>query len=127
MVSQLLPIWYENMPEETSFLVPMLNFSWKYISYLLLALVYAWPVLLLLNRWLKENIFYMRLVAFLILTGLWIERWWLVSAVLKPENIRFGWTELIPTLVFAITMAVGVLLSLKSLSSYSVSTVSGYE
>lgn len=113
MYCQLLPIWYENLPDETSFLIPRFNLSWKYISYLLLALVYIGPVLLLLNRWLKQNIVFMGMLSLLLFIGMWIERWWLVSAVFE-KNIVFGWEEIGITMSFVIVMAVGIALSVRS-------------
>lgn len=114
MFSQLLPIWYENLPEETTFLIPRMNLAWKGISYALLALVYLGPVILLLNSRLKQNRIYMASVSFLILTGMWIERWWLVSAVFEKNKVLFGFQEIIPALAFAFIMLTGILIVIRS-------------
>ena len=106
MFSQLLPIWYENMPEETRFLVGRMNLAWKYISMALLVLVYLGPVLFLLNRWVKENRIYMGVISLLILTGMWIERWWLVSAELSRHKIEFGLPDILVTAIF-ISLTIG--------------------
>lgn len=49
MFSQLLPIWYENLPDETVFLISRMNLAWKGISYLLLIIIYLGPVIFLLH------------------------------------------------------------------------------
>jgi hypothetical protein len=113
MFSQLLPIWYENLPEETVFLIPRINLTWKPISFLLLGLVYLGPVLLLLNRWVKQNTISMGAISLLILIGMWIERWWLVSAVFEKDKILFGWEEIVPTIVFAGLMMTGIMLIIR--------------
>jgi len=95
MYCQLLPIWYENMPEETRYLVPRMNdvTHWPKISVVLLALVYLGPLVLLLTRNAKRSYAYTGTIAGLILAALWLERWWLVMPSLG-EPLRFGPSEL---------------------------------
>lgn len=100
MFSHLFPIWYENLPQETSFLIPRMNLAWKKISYILLAAVYVGPVLLLLSRRSKQNKWLLLLISLMVIFGMWVERWWLVSAVFEREQVLFGWSELIPFLAF---------------------------
>jgi hypothetical protein len=87
MYSQLLPIWYENMPKETRFLTPRLNWitSWPAISVVLLIVVYLGPLVLFLPRRGKRSRPYVAVVAALVLIAMWLERWWLVMPSLdKP-------------------------------------------
>ena len=95
MYCQLLPIWYENMPQETRYLVPRMNevTYWPNISIVLLALVYLGPLVLLLTRSAKRSAAYTGTVAGLILAALWLERWWLVMPSLG-EPLRFGLAEI---------------------------------
>jgi len=95
MYCQLLPIWYENMPQETRYLVPRMNdvTYWPNISIVLLALVYLGPLVLLLRRDAKRNYTYAGTIAGLILAALWLERWWLVMPSLG-EPLRFGFAEI---------------------------------
>ncbi len=95
MYCQLLPIWYENMPEETRYLVPRMNYvtHWPNISIVLLALVYLGPLVLFLRRDAKRSYVYTGTIAGLILAALWLERWWLVMPSLG-EPLRFGLPEL---------------------------------
>ena len=80
MYSQLLPIWYENMPKETRFLTPRLNWitNWPAISVVLLIIVYLGPLVLFLSRRGKRSRPYVAVVAALVLIAMWLERWWLV-------------------------------------------------
>ncbi len=79
MYSQLLPYWYENIPEETEYLVPRMNYQpWLSVSYVLLGVVYLGPIALLLPRWSKRTPGYLGFIALLILAGMWLERWWLI-------------------------------------------------
>lgn len=94
MYCQLLPIWYENMPEETRYLVPRMNnvTHWPAISVVLLTLVYLGPLVLFLRRDAKRSATYAGVVAGLILAALWLERWWLVMPSLG-RPLRFGFPE----------------------------------
>ena len=85
MYSQLLPIWYENMPKETRFLTPRLNWitNWPVISVVLLIVVYLGPLVLFLPRRGKRSRPYVAVVAALVLIGMWLERWWLVMPSLQ--------------------------------------------
>jgi len=95
MYCQLLPIWYENMPQETRYLVPRMNdvTHWPNISIVLLALVYLGPLVLFLRRDAKRSYTYAGTMAGVILAALWLERWWLVMPSLG-EPLRFGFAEI---------------------------------
>ncbi len=94
MYSQLFPIWYENMPEETRFFVPRLNgvTNWPGISVVLLAVLYLGPLVLFLPRRGKRSRPYVAVVAALVLIAMWLERWWLVMPSLH-EPLAFGLSE----------------------------------
>ena len=57
MYSQLLPIWYENLPHEVRFVAaaPAASGHWRWVSVALLAVVYLGPLVLLLTRWAKRT------------------------------------------------------------------------
>jgi hypothetical protein len=95
MYCQLLPIWYENMPEETRYLVPRMNYvtHWPNVSVVLLTLVYLGPLVLFLRQDAKRSYTYAGTIAGLILAALWMERWWLVMPSLG-EPLRFGLSEI---------------------------------
>lgn len=95
MYAQLLTIWYENLPKETRFLVPRLNWvtNWPAISWVLLATVYLGPLVLFLPRRGKRSRPYVAVVAALVLIAMWLERWWLVMPSLH-QPLAFGPSEL---------------------------------
>lgn len=95
MYSQLFPIWYENMPKETRFLVPRLNWvtNWPGVSMVLLAVVYLGPLVLFLFRRGKRSRLYVGSVAALVLAAMWLERWWLVMPSLQ-KPLAFGPAEI---------------------------------
>jgi hypothetical protein len=94
LFAQLLTIWYENMPSETSFLVPRMNFlPWKGVSFALLALVYLGPLAMLLTRWSKRTRWVLGVITILILSAMWIERLWLITPIFRQE-LRLGIPEL---------------------------------
>jgi hypothetical protein len=108
MYCQLLPIWYENMPEETRFFVPRLNWvgapnrdgprlgtltDWSSISVVLLAVIYLGPLVLFLPRRGKRSRVYVGFVAALVLATMWLERWWLVMPSLD-QPLSFGPAEI---------------------------------
>jgi hypothetical protein len=100
MFSHLMVIWYENIPRETSYLVPRMNITeWKIISAVLLVMVYLGPIAMLIWKNLKMNKIYMSIVCLIILTGMWMERWWLVMPSLG-EKLKFGFSEASSLLLF---------------------------
>lgn len=109
MFSQLFPIWYENNPHEILFLIPRMNYSWKWISIALLVFVYIGPIAFLLSSTVKKNPVTLGIIAIVIFLGLWMERWWLVSSVFEQKTILFGWQEAITSLAF-LSLSAGIIL-----------------
>ncbi len=94
MYSQLLLIWYENLPHETGFAVPRLHFQpWKGIGVALLLVAYLGPLVMLLTIPAKRRPRILGSICLLILLGLWLERWWLVTPSL-PGSPLFGLADL---------------------------------
>lgn len=94
MFSQLLPIWYENLPHETRFLLPRMHFQpWTAISAVLLATVWLGPLVLLLTVRAKRSRAYLGAVALMVLAGMWLERYWLVAPSFE-EALPLGLAEL---------------------------------
>jgi hypothetical protein len=91
---QLLTIWYENLPEETSYLIQRMNVpDWQVVSTFLVLVVYLGPLAMLLTEWSKKNRLYLGAVSALLLIGLWIERWWMVAPTFSAET-HLGLVEL---------------------------------
>ncbi|MCK9297022.1 MAG: hypothetical protein M0P70_18295, partial [Desulfobulbaceae bacterium] len=73
MFSQLLPIWYENLPGETTFVFARLQVRpASALSALLLVVIYLGPLVLLLTVWAKQHRYYLGAVSGLVLLGMWL-------------------------------------------------------
>lgn len=94
MFSQLLPIWYENLPQEVPYVVQRKNVAaWSGVSLVLLATVYLGPLVLLLTRWAKRTPQFLGAVTLVVLAGMWVERWWLVAPDFTG-SVHLGLAEL---------------------------------
>lgn len=113
MYSQLIVLWYENLPDEALNVVPRLRFDrWGWVSVALLATVYLGPLIILLGRRSKGNPRFLGAVALVVLAGLWVERWWLVTPALGGALV-LGLTEASITAAFAAALALGIELFLR--------------
>jgi hypothetical protein len=108
MYSQLIPIWYEALPEEVRFVVPRLTQTpWVYVSAALLGVVYLGPLVFLLPVRARRSRWYLGGVAAVVLAGLWVERWWLVTPTLGGPMI-FGLVEISITVAFLAALVLGM-------------------
>ena len=101
LYSQLLPIWYENLPHEIPFVVARTTTRpWLCVSVALLAVVYVGPLVLLLTARAKRSPRWLGAVSLLVLAGLWVERWWLVAPTLgQPPAL--SWADTAACAAFA--------------------------
>lgn len=82
--AQLLVIWYGNLPEETGWLWERVTGPWRPVTVLTALLVWFVPFCGLLTRATKKNPVTLSLFAVLVMTGLWLERFFIVyPTVLK--------------------------------------------
>ncbi len=110
MYSQLLPIWYENLPAEAQFVIPRLTVTqWRYISAILTATIFLGPLALLLTRWSKRSPVFLTAVSLLMLVCLWIERWWEVTPTLGGK-LTFGLIEVSITAAFIAAFLLSVIM-----------------
>jgi hypothetical protein len=110
MYSQLLPIWYENLPAEVQFVIPRLSVTqWRYISAILTATIFLGPLVLLLTRWSKRSPVFLTAVSLLVLVCLWIERWWEVTPTLGGK-LTFGLIEVSITAAFVAAFLLSVII-----------------
>jgi hypothetical protein len=106
--SQLLPIWYENLGHEVRFVLPRLRLApWRWVSLGLLTTVYLGPLVLLLTRWSKKTSWFLGAVALVVLVGMWVERWWLVTPTLGG-SAAIGPVELSITAAFIGVFGFGI-------------------
>lgn len=111
MYSQLLPQWYENFRHEVHNVTPRLNASeWRPVSMGLLATVYLGPLVLLLARRAKKTPAYLGAITVLLLAGMWVERWWLVTPMLHgPRTLGVTEATITVAMLAALIGGIGVL------------------
>jgi hypothetical protein len=94
MFCQLLTMWYGNLPSDTVYAVPRMNYGpWRWVSWALIVLVYLGPLVLLLPVRAKTTRWWLGGVAGLLLAGLWVQTWWLVEPTFYPHKLSFGLAE----------------------------------
>lgn len=100
LFAQVLPIWYGNMPEETSYLLlRMYTEPWNGLAKVVGAMCFLIPFTVLLSRGIKKMPESLVGVAILIATGVFLERFLLVMPeVWHKDSIPLGLVEI---LVFA--------------------------
>ncbi len=98
--SQLLPIWYANMPEETAFVIKRVQEEpFQSLAWATLTCVFIFPFLALIPRTNKIVKPIVVFIAGVSLTGLWIDKFVLVTPSLS-NTINIGITQILITLGF---------------------------
>jgi hypothetical protein len=97
--AQFLVIWYGNLPEETRYVILRVKSTpWEPLAWVALVLVFLVPFFVLLSRRIKVKRLPMILLAAIVMTGMWIERFILVAPSLwKKGGIPLGITEALVT------------------------------
>jgi hypothetical protein len=114
LFSQLLPIWYENLARETSFLYARLSSApARQITFALLVIVYLAPPVMLLTRRARQSRVVLGLSCGIILGGMWLERWWLVAPTLLQQP-AIGVAEVAAAATFAGLLGGGMMFSLRN-------------
>ncbi len=98
--SQLLPIWYANMPEETGFVIKRIQDEpFRSLSWVVLTCCFIFPLIALLPRTHKIVKPIVVFIAAVSLTGFFIEKFVLVMPS-YTNVIEFGITQILITLGF---------------------------
>ncbi len=85
--SQVLVIWYGNIPEETPYLIlRMQSHEWGWMFWLLLVMLFLIPFFGLMSRTACNTPWFSRLISIDILVGLWLEKYFLVVPSIQ-ENM----------------------------------------
>jgi hypothetical protein len=92
--SQLLIIWSGNLPEETMWYFTRSQGGWKIVGYALLALHFAVPFAVLLQRKVKQTGSKLAIVALWMLFMRFVDLYWLVAPSLHPENAMPHWLDI---------------------------------
>ncbi|MFB3881551.1 MAG: hypothetical protein ACE149_09820 [Armatimonadota bacterium] len=90
LYSQALPIWYENLPPETSFAITRIHHHpWQALCWVLLFTCYLGVFALLVVREMKEKPAALLAVSLVVLASMWLERYMLVVPSLAPRATGF--------------------------------------
>lgn len=91
MWAQFLPIWYGNLPEETPYvLLRLYSEPWRWFSYVIPFLTWLVPFWVLMPVATKKNPVVSGAMGVMILVGLWLERYDLITPTLSPDHIPLG-------------------------------------
>ena len=100
-ISQYLPQWYGNIPEETHWMIlRSKSMPWKPLGWLTFSMCFVCPFILLVSEDLKKTPKALASVCFLILCGVWMERYMIITPEVYPTSIPFNITEIGVTLGF---------------------------
>jgi len=89
--SQVLVIWYGNIPEETPFLIlRMQSHEWSWLFWLLTVMMFLVPFFGLLSRTVCNSVWGTRILATEILMGLWLEKYFLIVPSIQENMVAAG-------------------------------------
>jgi Ni/Fe-hydrogenase subunit HybB-like protein len=113
--TQFFVQWYGNLPEETEFIIHRIYYApWETVAWAVLIVCFAVPFILLLSRKLKTMPTFMFALCSLILAGMWLERFFLVSpSIWKEHELPLGVSEVLITAGFFGAAALCTLLFLR--------------
>ncbi|MBN1447680.1 MAG: hypothetical protein JXA28_07095 [Bacteroidetes bacterium] len=96
--SQVMLIWYADLPEETVFFTYRWAHGWEVVSMLLLVVHFIIPFVLLLSRDAKRNLNVLMAGAVILLLAHLIDMYWLVMPNYSHDAVTIGWMEFAPLL-----------------------------
>ncbi|MDM8540735.1 hypothetical protein QUF90_06575 [Desulfococcaceae bacterium HSG9] len=89
--SQVLVIWYGNLPEETPYLIlRMESVEWGWMFWFIFVLMFIIPFFGLMSRTACNSIWFSRLVAIDVLVGVWLEKYFLIVPSIQENNASAG-------------------------------------
>jgi hypothetical protein len=89
--SQVLVIWYGDLPEETPYLIMrMQSVEWGWMFWVLFVLMFIIPFFGLMSRTACNSIWFSRLIAVEVLVGVWLEKYFLIVPSIQENNARAG-------------------------------------
>lgn len=108
--SQVLVIWYGNIPEETPYIIlRMQSLEWGWMFWFIAILLFIVPFFGLMSRTACNSVIFSRIIAVEILIGLWLEKYFLiVPSVQENYSVSPGLPGFSLNL-YDITITVGVL------------------
>jgi Ni/Fe-hydrogenase subunit HybB-like protein len=89
--SQILVIWYGDLPEETPYLIMrMQSLEWGWMFWVLFFLMFLIPFFGLMSRTACNSIWFSRLIAIEVLVGVWLEKYFLIVPSIQENNASSG-------------------------------------
>jgi Ni/Fe-hydrogenase subunit HybB-like protein len=89
--SQVLVIWYADLPEETPYLIlRMQSVEWGWMFWFILILMFLIPFFGLMSRTACNSIWFSRLIAVDVLVGAWLEKYFLIVPSIQENNASAG-------------------------------------
>lgn len=86
--SQFLVQWYGNLPEETQWLILRTReYPWKGLSWIVFSMCFVIPFLVLISEDVKKTPRAVASIIFVIMIGVWLEKYVLVMPQLSPTEI----------------------------------------
>lgn len=92
--SQVLLIWYADIPEETVWLLQRWDGNWKIVSLMLLFGHFVIPFLVLISHSAKTNMKTIKIMAVWLLFAHYLDLYWLVMPNYGTHNVSFSWNEI---------------------------------
>lgn len=92
--SQLLLIYYANIPEETLWFYHRLEGSWAFVSYSLIIGRFVLPFILLLNRDTKHQKKLLIFTSVLVLFMHFVEVYWIAMPILSHHGVHISWMDI---------------------------------
>lgn len=98
--SQIMLIWYANLPEEIEWMIHRIYTGWGAVGIAVGTLKFVIPFFVLMHQKMKENETVLLLVASGILIGEWLDVFWIVYPAFSPQRAVLSWNEIGVTLGF---------------------------
>lgn len=92
--SQLMLIWYANLPEEIEWMIHRIYTGWGAVAIAVGALKFAIPFFVLMHQKMKENETVLLTVAAGVVLGQWLDMFWVVYPAFSPEHAVLSWNEI---------------------------------
>ena len=124
--SQFLPQWYGNLPEETQWLILRTReFPWKGLAWVAFPMAFIIPFVSLLSRDVKKTPPVYMVVCFVLMAGVWLDRYLIIMPEISPDRIPGSFSELTVVIGLFIGFLGAYLLCIRNfLSKYPVVPVS---
>jgi hypothetical protein len=91
--TQFLVIWAENIPKEIHWYVRRLQTGWVSLAWIVVALHFALPFLILLSRTAKRSPVFMGALAAALLVVHMVQVYWMVIPSVRPDSFSIAWSD----------------------------------